>query len=201
MGAASKMASLLGEKLFEISGQGPAPSKDFYNFVITRNEVKLTVWTISLRRDSIFRAPKQVKSTFANFLQDKRLQEDISNVFGEKILVYSLSLCQGHYDYLDRIPEDLLLRIISFLQLKERFVLAQVSKRFKMLCNSEKFWEMLVKNDCPDYQPNMEDLAKALGWKLAYFTFFHTDGTKTNDINNTDFNSNDTTSSNDAKKQ
>lgn len=37
--AASKMASLLGEKLFEISGQGPAPSKDFYHFVIARNEV------------------------------------------------------------------------------------------------------------------------------------------------------------------
>lgn len=59
--------------------------------------------------------------------------DDISNIFGEKILDYSLSLCQGKYDYLDRIPDEILLRIISFLQLKERFVLAQVSKRFRMV--------------------------------------------------------------------
>ncbi|PWA20365.1 hypothetical protein CCH79_00003692 [Gambusia affinis] len=112
------MASLLGEKLFEISGQGPAPSKDFYNFVITRNEVILNMWTVSLRLENKFRPPKQ-----------------LSHVFGEKILEYSLSLCRGNYDYLDRIPDDLLLRIISFLQLKERFVLAQVSKRFRMSKN------------------------------------------------------------------
>uniref|UniRef100_A0A3B3XTQ4 F-box domain-containing protein n=1 Tax=Poecilia mexicana TaxID=48701 RepID=A0A3B3XTQ4_9TELE len=91
--------------------------------------------------------------------------DDVSNVFGEKILDYSLSLCQGHYDYLDRIQDDLLLKIMSFLQLKDRFVLAQLSKRFNMLCNSEKFWELTVKNDCPDYHTDMEDLAKAMGWK------------------------------------
>ncbi|XP_017163765.1 F-box only protein 36a [Poecilia reticulata] len=187
------MASLLGEKLFEISGQGPAPSKDFYNFVITRNEVILNMWTISLRRENKFRPPKMQKSTFPHFLLDKELQDEVSRVFGEKILDYSLSLCQGNYDYLDRLQDDLLLKIISFLQLKDRFVLAQLSKRFKMLCNSEKFWELIVKNDCPNYNPELEDLAKAMGWKITYFTFFH-DGTNYND------NSNDTTS-NDTKKQ
>ncbi|XP_027901335.1 F-box only protein 36a [Xiphophorus couchianus] len=185
------MASLLGEKLFEISGQGPAPSKDFYHFVIARNEVMLNMWTISLRRENKYRPPKQLKSTFSDFLLDKQLQYDISNIFGEKILDYSLSLCQGKYDYLDRIPDEILLRIISFLQLKERFVLAQVSKRFRMLCNSEKFWELLVKNDCPDYHSDMEDLGKAMGWKMTYFTFFHSDDTNNNGINNHfNFNSN-----------
>ncbi|XP_014885084.1 F-box only protein 36a [Poecilia latipinna] len=183
------MASLLGEKLFEISGQGPAPSKDFYNFEITRNEVILNRWTISMRLENKFRPPKQQRSTFSNFLLDKQLQDDVSNVFGEKILDYSLSLCQGHYDYLDRIQDDLLLKIMSFLQLKDRFVLAQLSKRFNMLCNSEKFWELTVKNDCPDYHTDMEDLAKAMGWKITYFTFFHNDGT-----NHNDHNGNDTTS-------
>uniref|UniRef100_A0A3Q0S0Q5 F-box domain-containing protein n=1 Tax=Amphilophus citrinellus TaxID=61819 RepID=A0A3Q0S0Q5_AMPCI len=33
------MASLLGERLFEISGQGPSPPKDFFQLVITKNEV------------------------------------------------------------------------------------------------------------------------------------------------------------------
>lgn len=34
------MASLLGEHLFEVSGQGPPPPKDFFQLVITRNEVE-----------------------------------------------------------------------------------------------------------------------------------------------------------------
>uniref|UniRef100_A0A3P9PYG8 F-box protein 36a n=1 Tax=Poecilia reticulata TaxID=8081 RepID=A0A3P9PYG8_POERE len=122
-------------------------------------KVILNMWTISLRRENKFRPPKMQKSTFPHFLLDKELQGKI-RVFGEKILDYSLSLCQGNYDYLDRLQDDLLLKIISFLQLKDRFVLAQLSKRFKMLCNSEKFWELIVKNDCPNYNPELEDLAK-----------------------------------------
>lgn len=33
------MASLLGETLFELSGQGPAPMKDYFHFAITPTEV------------------------------------------------------------------------------------------------------------------------------------------------------------------
>lgn len=33
------MASLLGETLFELSGQGPAPMKDYFHFAITSTEV------------------------------------------------------------------------------------------------------------------------------------------------------------------
>lgn len=35
-----KMASLLGGQLFQISGQGPPPPKDFFQLVITKNEVE-----------------------------------------------------------------------------------------------------------------------------------------------------------------
>lgn len=38
--AASKMASLLGEHLFQISGQGPPPQKDFFQLLITNIEVE-----------------------------------------------------------------------------------------------------------------------------------------------------------------
>lgn len=34
------MASLLGEHLFQISGQGPPPPKDFFQLVITKDEVE-----------------------------------------------------------------------------------------------------------------------------------------------------------------
>lgn len=34
------MASLLEEHLFEIRGQGPPPTKDYFQLVITKNEVE-----------------------------------------------------------------------------------------------------------------------------------------------------------------
>lgn len=35
-----KMASLLPDKLFEARGQAPAPSKDFYQVLVTRSQVR-----------------------------------------------------------------------------------------------------------------------------------------------------------------
>lgn len=40
-------------------------------------------------------------------------------------------LCQGQFDYLERLPDDILLKILSYLQLKDTTLLAQVSPRFR----------------------------------------------------------------------
>uniref|UniRef100_A0A3Q0RYG7 F-box domain-containing protein n=1 Tax=Amphilophus citrinellus TaxID=61819 RepID=A0A3Q0RYG7_AMPCI len=93
------MASLLGERLFEISGQGPSPPKDFFQLVITKNEV---------------------------------------------------TYLYGKFDNLERLPDDIMLRIMSYLELKETALLVQVSRRFTMLFNSEKLWEQTVRN-CAGY--------------------------------------------------
>lgn len=52
------MASLLGEKLFEISGQGPPPQKDFFQLVITKNEVMYYLYNRLSRSNCIKRAYK-----------------------------------------------------------------------------------------------------------------------------------------------
>ncbi|MEQ2268689.1 hypothetical protein XENORESO_011054, partial [Xenotaenia resolanae] len=137
-----------------------------------------TTWTISLRRECRGAPPKQLKAAHHDFLQNKTLQYDVGTVFGQRILEYTLTLCQGNYDYLERLPDDVLLRIISFLQLKNTTMLAQVSHRFRMLCNSEKFWEQFVRNHCADFTCDMEGIASAMGWRMTYFTFFHKSGTK-----------------------
>uniref|UniRef100_A0A3Q2SQU1 F-box protein 36a n=1 Tax=Fundulus heteroclitus TaxID=8078 RepID=A0A3Q2SQU1_FUNHE len=167
------MASLIGEKLFEINGQGPPPTKDFFQLVITRTEVTWTSWTISLRRESKGAPPKQLKTTHCGFLQDKPFQNDVGSVFGQRILEYTLSLCRGDYDYLERLPDDIALRILSFLPLEDTALVAQVSHRFRQLCNSETFWEQTVRNRCADFNSEMEGLANAMGWRRTYFTFFH----------------------------
>ncbi|CAG6005154.1 unnamed protein product [Menidia menidia] len=167
------MASLLEEKLFQISSQGPPPAKDFFQLVITKDQVILTSWRISLRVESRGIPPRQFKIPHCDFLHEKMLQHEVNAVFGQRILDYTLSICQGKFDYLERLPDGILLRILSFLELKDSTLLAQVSHRFRTLCNSEGFWEQTVRNRCAGFNRDMEDIANAMGWRSTYFTFFH----------------------------
>ncbi|XP_042081041.1 F-box only protein 36a isoform X1 [Haplochromis burtoni] len=173
---ASKMASLLGDRLFEISGQGPPPQKDFFQLVITKNEVILTSWRISLRLECRGLPPNQQKTSHQDFQNDKTLQYEVGAVFGQRILDYTAALCQGKFDYLERLPDDIMLRIMYCLELKDTALLAQTSRRFKTvrttLFSSEKFWEQTVRN-CAGFNRDIEDIANAMGWKSTFLTFFH----------------------------
>ncbi|XP_029374211.1 F-box only protein 36a [Echeneis naucrates] len=172
------MASLLGEQLFEKSGQGPSPPKDFFQLIITKNEVIWTSWKISLQLNYRGASPRELRTSHQDFLHSKMLQQQLGTVLGQRILEYTISLCQGKFDYLERLPDDMMLRIMSYLQLKEITILAQVSHRFRKLCNSEKFWEQTVRNRCEVCTSNMEGIARAMGWRKTFFTFFHTSGSK-----------------------
>ncbi|XP_071781977.2 F-box only protein 36a [Centroberyx gerrardi] len=172
------MASLLGEKVFEINGQGPSPSKDFFQLVITKTEVIWRSWKISLRTEFRGVAPKELKESHYNFLHDKKLQQHVGAVFGPKILQYTIGLCQGEFDYLERLPDDILLRILSYLLLKDVTHLAQTTHRFRKLCNCEEFWEQTVRRGSAELTPDMEALARAMGWRKTFFSFFYPGSTK-----------------------
>ncbi|XP_029923022.1 F-box only protein 36a isoform X1 [Myripristis murdjan] len=173
-----KMASLLGETLFEISGQGPPPAKDYFQLVITKNEVKWRSWIISLRVGFRGAAPKELKESHYDFLHDKSLQQEVGIIFGQKILHYTKALCQGEFDYLERLPDDILLRIVSYLPLRDVTQLAQTTRKFRKLCNSEEFWEQTVRSRCAEFTPDMETLANAMGWRKVFFLFFNASGPK-----------------------
>ncbi|KAM4742709.1 LOW QUALITY PROTEIN: F-box only protein 36a [Anableps anableps] len=160
------MASCLGSNV-EISGQGPRPL-DFSQLVIQKWNEGIR----ELRRSGV-------------------VARDVSIVFGQRILNHILLLCQGKYDYLERLPDNILLKIICLLKVKDVALLGQVSRRFRMvrpsqnvkfivgvLCNSEKFWEQIVRTDCADFNSDMEGIASAMGWRMTYFTFFHKNSDK-----------------------
>ncbi|XP_008280842.1 F-box only protein 36a [Stegastes partitus] len=167
------MAFLLGEQIYQISGQGPPPLKDFFQLEITKNEVIWKSWKISLRPEWRGAPPRQLKMVHHDFLHEKMLQREVDAVFGQRILDYTISLCQGKFDYLERLPDGILLRILSYLQLKDTTLLAQVSHRFRKLCSSEKFWEQTVRNRCAGFSSDMEGIASAMGWRKTFFAFFH----------------------------
>lgn len=58
---------------------------------------------------------------------------DLSMVFGHRILQYTKALCQGHYDYLQRLSDALLFRIINYLELEDVGQLARASRRFRQV--------------------------------------------------------------------
>uniref|UniRef100_A0A8C3XMQ0 F-box protein 36 n=1 Tax=Chelydra serpentina TaxID=8475 RepID=A0A8C3XMQ0_CHESE len=94
----------------------------------------------------------------------------IAVIFGANILEHIFNLCRGDFDFLERLPESLLLYIISFLELEDIARLSQVSHRFKTICNSDTLWEKIVQNLCGAITPEMRALAQEVGWKQFFFT-------------------------------
>nr|XP_020648267.1 F-box only protein 36 [Pogona vitticeps] len=164
------MASLLSDNLFEARGQAPAPSKDFYQLIVTRKEVIFRWWKISLRSEYREARPGELKESHEDFLDDPSLQIQIAIIFGAETLEHTFNLCRGNFDFLVRLPDPLLLYIISYLELEDIARLSQVSHRFEMLCNSDKLWEMIVKNLSGRITPEMRSLAQEVGWKQFFFT-------------------------------
>lgn len=164
------MASLLPEILFESRGQAPAPSKDFYQVVVTRKEVIFRWWKISLRSEFREAKPGELREPHEDFLDDPSLQIQIAIVFGGSTLEHIFNLCRGNFDFLVRLPDALLLYIVSFLDLEDIARLTQVSHRFEKLCNSDKLWEMIVQNLTGKITPEMTSLANEVGWKQFFFT-------------------------------
>ena len=55
----------------------------------------------------------------------------VAVVFGTKILDYVLNLCEGKFDYLERLSDRLLLKIICYLDLEDIASLSQTSSKFE----------------------------------------------------------------------
>lgn len=58
------------------------------------------------------------------------LTVQIALVFGARILDYVFNLCEGKFDYLERLSDKLLLKIICYLDLEDIARLSQTSSRF-----------------------------------------------------------------------
>ncbi|XP_036412428.1 F-box only protein 36b isoform X2 [Colossoma macropomum] len=164
------MAALLGESLFEVSAQGPAPMKDYFNLQVTKTQVIWRWWKISLRTNSRNTKPGEVRESHSDYLEDSRLQSQVAMVFGPHVLQYSRDLCQGQYDYLHRLPDSLLLNIMVHLELEDVARFALTCRKFKELCSSEEFWEQTVRMHCDTVTAGMEDLAREVGWRTVFFT-------------------------------
>ncbi|XP_048362458.1 F-box only protein 36 isoform X2 [Sphaerodactylus townsendi] len=127
-------------------------------------------WKISLRSEFRSAKPGELTESHDDFLDDPSLQIQIAYIFGPGILDHIINLCQGKFDFLARLPDQLLLRIVAYLDLEDISRLAQVAHRFERLCNSDQLWEMTVHNLCENITEEMTALAREVGWKQLFFT-------------------------------
>lgn len=162
------MASWLPETLFEIVGQGPAPSKDYYQMLITQSQVIFRWWKISLRTGYQSTKPGEVKESYEDFLENSQLQIQIALVFGARILDYVFNLCEGKIDFLERLSDNLLMTIISYLDIEDIASLSLTSHRFSKLCTSDKLWKPIVESTC-EITPAMKALAQDQSWRQTFF--------------------------------
>ncbi|KAM4795945.1 F-box only protein 36-like [Rhinophrynus dorsalis] len=137
------MASLLQDTLYEIQHQAPSPSKDYHHFVITKNQVILRSWKISVRVEHRKVLPLEVRKTHSEFLQEEDMHKQLQKIFGKDTVQYVLNLCRGHCDFIVRIPDNLKIRILSLLDTNDIKSMSQTCRVFQKLCNSEEFWEKI----------------------------------------------------------
>uniref|UniRef100_A0ABI8ACF9 F-box domain-containing protein n=1 Tax=Felis catus TaxID=9685 RepID=A0ABI8ACF9_FELCA len=137
---------------------------------LTNCEVIFRWWKISLRSEHRSAKPGEAKDTHEEFLENSHLQVQIALIFGARVLDYVFNLCEGKFDFLERLSDNLLLSIISYLDLEDIARLSQTSRRFAKLCMSDELWEKIVHSCCDTITPDMRALAKDMGWRQMFFT-------------------------------
>ncbi|KAE8625532.1 hypothetical protein XENTR_v10006308 [Xenopus tropicalis] len=137
------MASLLQDILYEVQGQAPAPNKDFHHLIITKTQVILRSWKISVRAEHRKVLPREVKKTHSEFLEDSGFQKQVQRIFGKDTVEYVLSMCRGNCDFIVRLPDDLKIRILSFLDTNDIKNTSETCRAFQKLCSTEEFWEKI----------------------------------------------------------
>ncbi|ELT97998.1 hypothetical protein CAPTEDRAFT_130358 [Capitella teleta] len=166
------MASLLPKSgnLFNCAEVAPAPSKDYCQVLVTKDQVIFRRWPVTLRKSDKV-TPGETKDTYDDFEHDDRLQSEIRRVFGTHTLEYIRLLVKGHVDYLPRLKKDLILRIVQFLELEDIGSMAQVSRQFRELCEGDDLWQRVYsENSEMPISEELQSLAEAVGWKKLFFT-------------------------------
>lgn len=111
--------------LFETSGLGQAPSKDFYFLSVVTNSIVWRSWRITLRNDTSLPSETiQPWRTFVDSSEGKRLQEEVKRVFGVDTLNYILALVTR--SWMPFLRSDVLIEIIVHLDLRDIVQLSQV---------------------------------------------------------------------------
>ncbi|XP_033830490.1 F-box only protein 36-like [Periophthalmus magnuspinnatus] len=128
------MASLSEDPLLDLQAEYPWGVRSHVSLVVTKSEVIWTRWWISSRRTYWYQCPERNAMSHQDLLANEELQSEITTVFGLDVLNEVKNLCKGPFNYLEILPDHLLLQILGFLELED-------VKQLR--CCSRRFWELV----------------------------------------------------------
>ncbi|CAF2488552.1 unnamed protein product [Rotaria sp. Silwood2] len=182
--------------VFECDGQAPAPSKDYGQLQITLDKVYYLInfflfsillsilcfitskvilrwWKITLRNIDGSMYPGEIKDSYEDFYYDEVAQREIWRIFGQDTLDYCLNLVHGKFDWLTRLPPNVQIHILSFVNLDDIPQISLVSKSLRSLCRNNDLWEIFYINHYGRHALRNKDLihlAEKRGWRHVFFT-------------------------------
>lgn len=168
---AKKKDILSFPKLLEESCQDPAPSKDFCHLMVTERGVIWRRWKVSVRNITQGAVPAPVERGFTvdEFLVDKDMQGEVDRVMGNETLQRALRLLRGQNDLLSRLPEKVLFKVVSQLDLASIDSLSKVDRYLQQFCNSDPFWCKVYRVHHGPPTEDVQAVAADMGWKRVFF--------------------------------
>ncbi|XP_060568592.1 F-box only protein 36-like isoform X2 [Ruditapes philippinarum] len=158
--------------IVEFSDSAQAPCKDFYHVFVTENEIIFRWWKIvpPTRADS-HTPPQERRHTYEEFLEDDAVHSEIQRLAGDNVLQYLKRIAEGRIDFLMRMPDDVLKKILLCLDLEDMMRLGATCRQFRHLCNEDDVWEKIFRRTVETpVTSELETLAEKEGWKRLFYT-------------------------------
>ncbi len=170
---AFKKRVLKAKKLFEAAAQVPSPQKDWAQILVTEGGVVWRKWKISLRGVSHGTAPMpsptEVAMTHEDFKYDTTLQDEVERIFGADAMRQIQRILSGSTDELSKLPEGIMVRIATYLDLQSITHLSQVNCHLREVCGSNPLWKQLYQTHQGQPSEEVRALAEEVGWKEVYY--------------------------------
>lgn len=165
----SKDKMVLGRQIiYEKRQQAPSPSKDYYHLSVSGKHIVLTTWEIRRKKRHVGKSPTEKKITHDEFEHDHTMSATIRYVFGEDVLLRLQGLVFN--DWLIRLPSNLLIKVLTYLDLEDIIRTSLVCRTLHALCNSNVLWKEIYLNHCHYCSMDMWRLGEESGWKRLFFT-------------------------------
>lgn len=161
------MKTVIRDKIFETSGMGQAPSKDFFHLTVTRESIIWRSWRITLRSNKSL--PGETTHSWDEFVNDSKgtwLQGEIRRVFGVETL--NIVLAMVTQTWLPYLKSDILTEILVRLDLRDIMRLAQVCRALYNACASDILWQKLYVKHFVIVPSDVRSVAEEFGWKKAF---------------------------------
>lgn len=136
-------------------------------------KVILRWWKITLRNIDGSMYPGEIKDSYEDFYYDEVAQREIWRFFGKETVDYCLNIVTGKYDWLTRLPINVQVHILSFVNLDDIPQVSLVSKSLRSLCRNNDLWRIFYINYYGQHALDNRDLinlAEQRGWRHVFFT-------------------------------